>query len=120
MDEKGIRQLFAEARDADQKHAPSFGAIYTRLRSGDRHSPIVSLRPVILGAAAASLIAAAWLGRERSVSPSVLTPTIASWKAPTDILLHTPGSELLGVMPPLGASVLDALLPTFPDKGDPQ
>lgn len=120
MYEKKIRELFAEARDADRKRAPGFAAIYTRLRSADSHSPTARLRPMILGAAAAGLIAVAWLARDRSVSPSLMTPTIASWQAPTDVLLHTPGSELFGAMPPLGASVLDALLPTSANKGDPQ
>ena len=37
-------------------------------------------------------------------------------RAPTDVFLPTPGGELLGAMPALGASVLDTMIP-LPSKG---
>ena len=36
---------------------------------------------------------------------------------PTDVLLRTPGSELLGAMPALGSSVLDTMIPTPSNRG---
>jgi hypothetical protein len=65
---------------------------------------------------AAVAVAAIWLGRTRSFSPDV-APTITTWRAPTDVLLRIPGSELLGAMPALGTSVLDTMIPTPSKKG---
>lgn len=65
------------------------------------------------GVAAVVVIVAVWIANARPFSPHVATPTIAAiaaWRAPTDTLLRTPGSELLGTMPALGASVLDKMI----------
>lgn len=62
-------------------------------------------------AAVTVMIAGGWLVRRRSFAPPGPAPSIATWRAPTDILLRIPGSELLGEMPALGASVLDTLIP---------
>jgi hypothetical protein len=58
------------------------------------------------------VIAALSLAYGRSTTTSTTTPAIATWRAPTDVLLQTPGSELLGDMPALGASVLDKMILT--------
>jgi hypothetical protein len=75
------------------------------------------LRPLVLAAAAVVVIAALSLAYGRSVTPSTTTPPIATWRAPTDVLLQTPGSELLADMPALGASVLDKMIPTTSNRG---
>jgi hypothetical protein len=71
------------------------------------------LRPLVLAAAAVVVIAALSLAYGRSTTPSTTTPAIVTWRAPTDVLLQTPGRELLADMPALGASVLDKMIPTI-------
>ena len=117
MDETEIRQRFAQLRESDRVGAPSFAQTYARARSRQSWRAIRRVRPLMIGAAAAVVIAAVWLARSWSLSPSDATETIATWRAPTDVLLRTPGSELLGTMPALGASVLDKMIPTPSNKG---
>jgi hypothetical protein len=120
MDETEIRQRFAQLREDDRESAPGFAQIYGRGRARRRLAVMPRVRPLVIGAAAAVVIAAVWLANARSVSRSTTTPTIATiaaWRAPTDILLRTPGSELLGAMPALGASVLDKIISTPSNRG---
>jgi hypothetical protein len=116
MDESDIRRRFARLREADQERAPSFARIYERAHAHRPPRATLRARTLVVGAAAMVAIATVWLARTRSVT-SELTPTIMTWSAPTDVLLRTPGRELLGVMPALGASVLDAMIPTSSIKG---
>jgi hypothetical protein len=77
-------------------------------------------RPFVIGAAAAVVIAAVLLAKGRPVSSHTETTpiaAIAAWRAPTDVLLLTPGNELLGEMPALGASVLDKMIQTPTNRG---
>jgi hypothetical protein len=116
MDENEFRRRFAELRDADKDRAPGFAQTYGRARSSSRR-PRLRPRPFVIGAAAAVVIAAIWLAQTRSFSPSAATPAIATWRAPTDVLLQTPGSELLGEMPALGRSILDEMIPIPSNRG---
>jgi hypothetical protein len=114
MDEKEIRQRFAQLRESDRERAPSFAHTYARAQSRGSWRLNQRVRPLaIIAAAAAILIVATWQANIRSFSPSTATPTIATWRAPTDILLQTPGSELLAAIPALNKSVLDKMIPTF-------
>jgi hypothetical protein len=120
MDETDIRQRFAQLREADRESAPGFAQIYGRGQARRRLGAMPRVRPFVIAAAASVVIAAIWLGNARSVSRSTRAPTIATiaaWRAPTDILLRTPGSELLGAMPALGASVLDKMISTLSNRG---
>jgi len=117
MDENEIRHRFAHLRESDRVRAPTFAQIYGRARTRGSSGATLRVRPILIGAAAAVAIAALWLGRPRSFLPSTATETIASWRAPTDVLLRTPGSELLGAMPELRASVLDKMIPTPSKRG---
>jgi hypothetical protein len=117
MDESELRRRFAQLREADRERAPSFARIYSLARARRSWRATLRVRPLVIGAAAAVAIAAVWLAHARSFSPSAVTPTIATWRAPTDVLLRTPGSELLGAMPALGASVLDTMIPTPSKRG---
>lgn len=116
IDESELRRRFAQLRDADRERVPSFAQTYQRARARRSRSAVSRVRPLMIGAAAAVVIAAVWLAHGRSITPSAFTPAIATWRAPTDALLETPGSELLGAMPALGASVLDRMIPT-PSEG---
>jgi RNA polymerase sigma factor (sigma-70 family) len=91
-----------------------------RSRSRQRRRAIPRLRPHVVAMAAAVVIATVWLANARLFSRPSVTPTIATivaWRAPTDVLLRTPGSELLGTMPALGASVLDKMISTPSNRG---
>jgi hypothetical protein len=117
IDESDLRQRFARLRDADRERAPSFAHIRARVRVRRNWRAPLRVRPLVIGAAAAAAIGAIWLANARSFSPSTATPAIATWRAPTDILLRTPGRELLGAMPTLGASVLDTMIPKPSNRG---
>jgi hypothetical protein len=123
MDDNELRRQFAELRNADKDRAPAFAQIYGRARArvSSRRTPRLRktprLRPLVLAAAAVVVIAALSVAYGRSTTPSTTTPAIATWRAPTDVLLQTPGSELLGVMPALSKSILDEMIPVPSNKG---
>lgn len=117
MDKSELRRRFAQLREADRERAPSFAQTYGRARARRKWGATLRMRPLVIGAAAAAAIAAVWLTRARSFPPSAVTPTIVTWRAPTDVFLRTPGSELLGAMPALGASVLDTIIPIPSNRG---
>jgi ferric-dicitrate binding protein FerR (iron transport regulator) len=131
MDENELRRRFGELRDADRESAPDFAGTYdrartdptSRLQESPHHDirsarrPRFRVRPLAIAAAAAVLVVAVWTGRARFFSPSGATSAIATWRAPTDVLLDTPGSELLGAMPALGESILDKMIPTYSLRG---
>lgn len=117
MDESELRHRFAQLREADRERAPSFAQIYGRACARRTWRATLRVRPLVIGAVSAVVIAAVWLSYSRSFATSAVEPTIATWRAPTDVFLRTPGSELLGAMPPLGASVLDTMIPTPSKRG---
>lgn len=117
MDEPELRRRFAQLRAAEQEGTPQFAQTFERAHtSRPSHVPL-RLRRLMIGAAAAIALAAGWSARARWWSPAPVTPSIATWRAPTDVLLRTPGSELVGVMPALGTSVLDTILPVPSKRG---
>jgi hypothetical protein len=115
MDENEIRRHFAQLRESDRVRAPSFAQIYgrTRARRSSRATPRV--RPLLIDALVAVVIGAVLVWHSQSSSPSTATETIATWRAPTDILLTTPGNELLSTMPALNKSMLDKMI-SIPSK----
>jgi len=115
MDDSEIRHRFAQLRESDRERAPSFAQTYGRARR--RFGAMPRVPPLAIAMAATVFIAAVWLANTRSVSRPTPTPTIATWRAPTDVLLRTPGSELLGTMPALGSSVLDKMISTPSNRG---
>jgi hypothetical protein len=117
MDDNELRRQFAELREADKNRAPAFAHIYGRARARASLSRRPRPRPLVLAAAAVVVIAALSLAYGRSNTASTSTPAIATWRAPTDVLLQTPGSELLGVMPALSKSILDEMIPIPSNKG---
>ena len=115
IDNNEIRQRFAQLRESERVGAPTFAQTYARVRSRRSSGATPLLRTLAIGAAATVVVAALWLSRSRSLSPSNSTGTIATWRAPTDALLTTPGSELLGTMPALNKSILDKMI-SIPSK----
>ena len=112
MDDNELRRRFTELREADRNRTPGFARTYGDARARRSRRATRGVRPLVLAAAAVVVIAALSLAYGRSTTPSTTTPPIATWRAPTDVLLQTPGSELLADMPALGASVLDKMIPT--------
>ncbi len=117
MDENELRNRFGQLREADRRRAPTFTETYIGARSRPGRRAVPRVGPLLIAAAAAVVIAVVWKANARPFSPSTTTPAIATWRAPTDILLRTPGSELLGTMPALSESVLDKMIPTPSNKG---
>jgi hypothetical protein len=117
MDDNELRRQFTELREADRERAPGFAQIYGRAHTVRSQRAAPRFRPLLITAAAIVVIAALSLAYGRSTTPSTTTPAIATWRAPTDVLLQTPGSELLGVMPALSKSILDEMIPVPSDKG---
>jgi hypothetical protein len=117
MDDNELRRQFTELREADRHRTPGFAETYGRAHSFRRQRATRRLRPLLTIAAAAVVIAALALSYRRSTAPSTTPPAIATWRAPTDVLLQTPGSELLGVMPALSKSILDEMIPVPSNKG---
>lgn len=117
MDENELRRQFTELREADRDRAPGFAQTIGRVHSIRSQRATRDLRPLLIIAAAAVVIVALSLARGRSSAPSTSAPAIATWRAPTDALLQTPGSQLLGVMPALSKSILDEMIPIPSNKG---
>jgi hypothetical protein len=117
MDESELRRSFEQLREADRDRVPGFAQISERARTRRRLRVPPRLRPLVIGVAAAVAILSIFQVRGHSFTPPVATPAITTWRAPTDIFLTAPGSELLGSVPTLGASVLDKMIPTPSNKG---
>jgi hypothetical protein len=91
-DDRDLRDAFARLRDAERRGIPPFripaqSPIPFRARGGLR-----------LAAAAALLLLIGYFIRDRNVhQPSIAetATSISEWRAPTDFLLRTPGSELI-------------------------
>ncbi len=105
-----LTRLFAEQRRADEASAPGFHELVARARARTKGRDIAGQTPEGRWAWRAALAAAASFAL--AVGISILRPppapslppdavTIASWKAPSDVLLQTPGAELLGQVPVL-------------------
>ena len=117
IDDNELRRRFTELREADRNRTPGFARTYGDARARRSRRATRGVRPLVLAAAAVVVIAALSLAYGRSTTPSTTTPAIATWRPPTDVLLQTPGSELLGDMPALGASVLDKMIPIPSNRG---
>jgi hypothetical protein len=117
MDDSELRRRFEQLRDADRDRVPGFAQISERANTRRRLRVPPRLRPLVIGAVAAVAILSFFQARGRSFTPSAPTPAITTWRAPTDVFLTTPGSELLGSVPTLGASVLDEMIPSHSTRG---
>lgn len=107
--EREIARLFEAQREADEALAPPFAEIVHR--APRRSRSVRSFRPI--AAAAGVLVVAALvllLHRARPPRPPVSatesdTVALGTWKAPSDVLLQTPGSDLLNRTPILASPV---------------
>ena len=115
-DDEALRSVFAELRGADERSTPSFEDVVARRVS---RAPFVVASAARRFAIAAGLVlAAGFMYRAISARASRLTVpreviALSTWRPGTDVLLDTPGRNLLRHAPQLGASLIDVKL-----KGD--
>ena len=103
-DREAMRRLFTALRDADRRASPGFEAVLGRPRSPVASAAALSSFMVL---AAVTVIAAVVVAKRSHSVPA--GPTLSAWQAPTDVLLSTPGIEVLRSVPSISASVLDRL-----------
>jgi hypothetical protein len=119
-DDREFQDRFAELREHDAERAPGFAQVYAGARQ--RRPAQRRALPFAIGAAAAAAVLTVWIVQaRRDVAPAAIAataPSISSWQAPTDVLLKPSGADVLGPMPALGASMLDAMIPTMNLRGD--
>jgi hypothetical protein len=101
LDDRELRERFAELRRADQARAGEYLAVLYQPARWTRH-----VRPAKWAAVAglALVIAVAVLLVERSKRRYAGSHdvSITEWKSPTDFLLRTPGQEVLQTIPQIG------------------
>jgi len=105
-EEREIARLFEEARRADESSAPPFRKVLARRRGRKAPRRWLLGRPALLAVTVVLVVAALRLTRAaRPTAHETALPAtaraIASWKAPTDALLQTPGSDLWSRSPVL-------------------
>ena len=110
--DREMARLFAEQRGADEASAPALRELVARPRRPGTSWKRSITRIALIGAAAAAVTAAVILlqpARPRDGGPDAAVPPaatqLASWKAPTDSLLRTSGSELWTRVPILVSPV---------------
>ena len=104
--ESELTRLFEEQRRADEALAPGFRELMARARAATKGRDFAAAREgrwagraVVAAAASVALAAGLYLLRPQEPRMPSNAPTLADWKAPTDVLLQTPGAELLGRLP---------------------
>jgi hypothetical protein len=118
IEDQELETRFAELRSYDARQVPPFG---TTRRAPSRH---VVAMPWTWGALAAAavviVVGGLTFGQLGAPSRTALPPsTLASWRAPSEVLLDYPARELFGPPMPIGASVIDRFIPqTSVFKGD--
>ncbi len=94
-DDRDLRDAFARLRESEMRSAPRFAVHEKRRR---RLVPRLAIAALLL----VLTLAGAYVARrtqQRPVPPANVT--LSTWRAPTDFLLQTPGSELLDSTPRL-------------------
>lgn len=108
--DRELTRLFEEQRRADEASAPGFHELMARARAATKGRAFApeaqegrwAWQAAVAAVASFALATGLYLLRPTPESrlPSH-APTLAAWKAPTDVLLQTPGAELLGRLPVL-------------------
>jgi hypothetical protein len=121
--DREIARLFEEKRRSDESSAPPVRELLARPR-GPRARRARAAWSVALAAAAVIVVAASvvLLRARPPRTPETQLPAvaaqIAAWRAPTDVLLQTPGSDLLSQLPVLESQASGAASAVLePTKG---
>lgn len=106
-DEDLVAGALSEQRRLDEGLAPDFRVLLARPRARASRAPV---RTVLVLAALLLAVGVALRSRSRPPAPAPNNPasmaagSLATWRAPTDFLLETPGSQLW-TSPPVFGSV---------------
>lgn len=96
-----LKRGFQALRTHERAHAPEFEALLARAPRRRRG------RWLLAGGVAMAAVIATLMLWPRHMNNTVAAPSITQWRAPTDVLLVTPGSQLLSELPALDQSVLN-------------
>lgn len=96
-----LREAFAALRGVDAAAAPSYDDVIARAQAAAQGTP-APLLPSALAAAAVLAALVLGIAVRWTPQPSPPPPALGAWRAPTDFLLRTPGSEILGSVPRFG------------------
>jgi hypothetical protein len=105
-DEDRVARTLSEQRRLDEALAPDFRALLARPRARASRAPV---RPVLVLAALLLAVGVALRSRSRPPVPapdkpaSMAADSLTTWRAPTDFLLETPGSQLWTSPPVFGS-----------------
>lgn len=105
FDDRDLRERFAELRDADRTTARGVADTLGRARPARRVRR--ASRAALFTVSSALVLVAVVLIR-RDGRPAAIP--VSEWQPASDVLLWAARPPILGPMPPLGASVLDAYL----------
>jgi len=121
-EEKELRRLFREWRQAEGLQAPPFERSWAQAQAGRRRAAD-PWRPLCWAAGGALLAALSLVAVFNPRVPYTAGPTaavsVSQWRSPTDFLLQSPGDPLLRSLPRLGASLegTTTLMPKEIDGG---
>jgi hypothetical protein len=104
-----LRRAFSELRESERAFAPALDTVLARQR---KIQPRRMMPSVLVVALVASVITAVFVLRRPSRDS--VSISISEWRAPTDVLLRTPGVEIISSVPSVRSSVLDGLAPPLP------
>jgi hypothetical protein len=104
--DREIGAMFARLKAEERRDAPSFQEV--RARATRRHAARWTRVPVLATiAAAVALLVIGTLVRQDRTRPDVAFLDVdlraSTWSSPTDFLLTTPGSDLMRMVPAVGA-----------------
>ena len=109
-EDRELARLFEELRRADEASAPRFRQVLERRQAPTRARSLRSVAAVSVCVLALLLLWIAGSGRRhtREVERAgARTVALGDWRSPTDLLLRTPGGELLDSKPALLERVPD-------------
>jgi hypothetical protein len=101
-DDRDLERRFGAVRSMDRAIAPEFGALLGR--PARRRRP-VAFAAALVAAAVVLVIGGSRLMRQR-IRAERDAPSVLTWQSPTDVLLETPGLNLLRGVPTLRSSLL--------------
>lgn len=105
-EEHELRKAFAALREDDRRHTPELERLLSRPITRRQTAP-VPWKPILAGAAVAAAVTLMiavlrWQSSPFGVEDNTTAVALAAWRAPTDVLLETPGRSLLAEVPAFG------------------
>jgi hypothetical protein len=95
-----LQRRFAALRQEEDQQAPEFARLWQAGAGAQRRQ---TRWFAATACALIALLAFLWIRSVQRRADDKTVASITEWKAPTDFLLETPGSELLRTVPEIGA-----------------